>query len=1547
MNSPARPSSPSPLSRPAPADALLTQLCVGPDLREVAAALLHEHLRTLYPTLDLDPSSTMVGSPSWEIVDNQIVDAGTTFLALTDILAKQAVSALPALYIEGEHFLAQQPIVEPVVHLPVRIDEIATLINRLAPVMTKAFQEQQLAYWNASDQDAGPRWRTLSQALRAFWNVEQAPGWDQADCAMARTLFHAPGLSARKSDDPYNSKAYLVAIEVGDEHAMTPINAVSMVVMIGTHQGRTLILAHSLLKGYQRFDSLEQLGESLPDHVSSSVNHQQLQLQWRLVEPLGSIFDYQACTLVSIQLDVIDTMDLSHAATVNPLTQFSRTPIEIEQSISKSGPGLPWFEDALPEWLRTAALSDLSNYARHLKDLALLDSQNAGKSYLDGVPSIAHYALNQLNALHAAKLLEHAGELRDDTELETALDSIELRVKSPIIWGTFTVPGKIDIATFSLVELALENLIALPLGDKSLYSTRGKTLPAWLNVDYVEGLIRQADIGAKYPALIKSKLLDASADATSRQTLFSQHLPVQLPLLALQCKIRGQAGIDARGYRYVAAVLEPELKNRIVEGQTIVMRPLAFVPERRAGGTEDQVANMFVIGPEDPAAGPCLLYRPMLDQPLSQYPSPSNLLYAIQQSASLRESVLAWMPDDVRSDYANYVFPGSLPSPWAVTEFLVDSDTLTTMTGPMSLGKQKLEGDLLAVLFKSNAQALVELAERQSVSNAENRWATFKRIGWALFNSVLPFLGRTVGIATWIWQVMDQLEALQQSHEQADKTVQWAAFADLLLNLGMAITLHIATRERPPQRALKEPPLTEPPIAPKQAVKRPAITKLDNKAAHEVTHLQQTLNISGALNQTRENLTVVLDRLKISRPSGLDAVTTEEGIHQHLYAHEQKWYAPVGENWFEVTVDDNGTVLIIDPRQPSHSGPALVHTSRNEWVVDVRLRLRGGGSKSLARQAKIRAERRATDLRGELSAFEARKAAAQRELQLAQEAMTSATPDTANARRTAYLQLLDSQRADYASALEKLKALHVFSPTADYQQKSLSYLKAQLELIHAGIRERLITYTPALRSALTHIERQLDNREDRQIPQARRMLALNRDIITRLEQIHARYDDLKKLEKEGLRLIQRTQNTLPAYSVDNLKALQVTLSRNVCLSEHSVATAAEAWLTIDQIVDNADMLVQTLQDTLEERSAYRLDERIDSLNDLTEQFSVLDERLQDFKTRFTEQVVETPLADLRQQLKAMRRQAERNLVQLLEERELLRSRPSLPVQSPRPLKKFIRTRYNGVLIGEPRLTEQGLETDLVDIKSPLTQKVIATFHQKSPGLWAERVSPAAPQGAPPNLETSLNKGQDLIDGLAEFNARMRNYISQPGRSPGGIEYLFHQHAAQLELASAAIEQALTGSNATESTNRPATTVNKALAEAIDDLNRQATNNRLRMSLQQPPTTSAIEWLDRNKAISIAKTVNRRRLAAGKPLYQDEYTVTLRTTGEVLWYAHFQYSTSWVPAKSFLYARLKTPLEQSLGSAADSPLELSSAEQLAYYRSMIGPEQAKRLFYKVD
>lgn len=1513
-------------------DALITQLSIGPDLRDVAAVLLRQSLQKLYPALDIDPSILMVGTPSWEIFDDEVVAGPTHYQALTEILANQTVLAVPTLYIEGEHFLTQQPINEAAIHLPVRIDEIAKMINLLAPVMLKAFQEQQLEYWNKAEGSSGPRWHELSNTLRNFWNVDQVTGWSDDDCSMARTLFRTPDLTTLEVADPYKCKAYLVAIDLVDGKDTVHLDEMSIAVLVGTHQQKTVVLTHSLLKGYEKFDSLEQLGATLPDHVSPTPNQK---IQWQLVEVSGNYFDHLACMLVSIQIAIIGALDFPLLRHTRPHKPRLAPDVDVNEA-KTAGPGLDWFKDALPDWLSSASLPDLNNYARHLKDLAVLHSQNKGKTYLEDILPIEQYALDVLTTQMKS---DHPDKPQPD------LAAIEIRVRNLVIWGTFVVPGKVDISIFSVVDLALQNLIALPLGDKSIRSTNGKPLPEWMTVEYVEGLVSKANIGSTYPALIKEKLLDDPKESTRRQALYTQHLRIQLPLLALQCKIREQAGIDARGYRYVAAVMEPEITDRVVEGQTIVMRPLAFVPKRRTGGAEDVVANMFVIGPQDPTAGPCLLYRPMLDQPLTQYPSLFNLFYAIEQSTSLRESVLAWLPEDSRSDYTNYVFPGSLPSPWSVVDFLVDPIKLATMTGPIALGGKALEGDLFATLFKSNANALVELADQQSVSNAESRWASFKRAGWMLFNAVLPFLGRTIGMGAWIWQIMDQLQELHDAKEQNDNQAQWTALADLLLNLGMAITLHIATQGTSSKRQVENKPAVEPTVTKAPVVEKTSVKQLTSSTPHETPSPQQTLNISGAVNRTPNTLATVLDHFKITRPAGIGTANAEAGAHRHLYSANKKWYAPVGQRWFEVSVDDDGNVTIIDSTQPTRSGPILINNAKGEWFIDTRLRLRGGGVKSQTRTALTQATVKTQELRAKLAAFESSKAAAQKELQQARQAMIDASAETAQAKRLLYLQKLESQQADYATALKQLKTLHVFSPTADYQQKSLGYLKAQLELIHAGIRETLTTFTPKMRTVLDQIEHQAETPQERHIEDARQMREMIQDMIARLDNIQSRVREVSDLGKEGLRLSQQTLQHLPAYKVDDLKAFQVTLARNLCLPKTTLATVAEAWSTLDKIVDKADMAVQVLRETLDERSVTRLDERIDTLNNLIEQFNIIDERLQDFQGMYPKDVLEEPLKRLRHQLDEFKNRATSNLVLVIEERDAIRAQPSLPLFTPRPKRVFIKTRYNGVLIGQPRLTAQGLETDLVDITSPLTEKIIATFHRKDSDTWVEHVEIAAASSAIADLQPSISEGQALLDELPAFKTRMTELLKQPGRSPGGVEFLFHQHATQLERASKKIEQALTDSNATESSSASsAAQVNKSLTDAAQDLYQQATSNMLKLTKQQPPTPAGIEWLKNKKEISITKTVDRRRLKGGKIQYLDEYTISDKKSSEVLWYAHFLYSTSWVPAKAFLYARLKTQKEQSLGMSADTSQGLNDSQRLAYYRSMIGLEQATQLFF---
>ncbi|WP_308701615.1 dermonecrotic toxin domain-containing protein [Pseudomonas poae] len=1229
---------------------LFTQLSVGPTFREVAGILLRDALQPLYPQLNIDPTVAQVGAPDWTIVDDQIIALPPHYQSLAGILSRQAVLGTPTLYIEGNHFLIQEKTPGIPKHLPVRIEQIGNQINLLAPAMLKAYQVQQVEFWNDTNGHASPRWRELSNTLRKVWNVDHVDDWDASDCSMARQLFAAPDIAYRPGGNE-KPRAYLIDVDAVVDTTVSHLFLLPIAVLIGQQQGREIILSHSLLRGYEKFDSLAAMSTSLSELLQGVSAHKTF--QWRLVEPAGDFFDHQACAWIGLQVAMVDTLGAIDLQVAGPLDSSLYTP-----PVPEGGPA--WFNSAIPDWLANASSNDLLLYARHMKDLAALHSLQGGQSFLDGIAPIEQYTLD---AIRTHLLKEHA----DATALNPG--KIRFQVQSPVLYGTFTVPDQIDTQTYTLVELALQNLVGLPLGNKSVQYQNGGRLPAWLTVEYLENLVRQIDIGRNYPALIKRTLLDDTRESLRRQNLFASHLRIQLPLIALQCKIRQQHGINDLGYRYVAAVVAAEQSQRQVQGQMIVLRPLAFIPEHRPGNRADVVANMFVIGPQDPTAGPCLLYRPMLEPPLSQYPSPTNLLYAIQQSPPLRQSVLAWLPDDVRGDYSHYVFAGDYLSPWAVIDYLADPTKLWSMGGALSLSRQTIEGDLLGHLFKANANALVAQADRESVSNAESRWATLKQAGWLVFNAVLPFLGRTVNIAAWIWQIVDEWQAVVEAQKQQDKPAEWAALAAVLLNLGTALVLHAAQRDQParqpaPSKVVETPTAELPTIV-------PVVRQQPTLPAHELpSGHHQGLHSFGAVTRNARDLATALDSFKVDKPARLGVAQAQAGLRQHLYPLAGKWYAPVGKRWFEVIIDDNDNVRVQDPERPTRLGPILIGNRKGEWFIDTRLRLLGGGPKKLIDKAKSQAGEQAQALRTRLAAFEDQKKSSQDQLQVAHQAMEDAPSTSHEARRQHYLDTLEAQRKDYETALQEFKTLNVFAPTSNFLQGSLSYLKAQLGLSQAGINEALKVFSPKIRNTLRHIERQAEAPSERNIGDAREMVELSQDMINRLDYVQTRFIELKQLSREGLELMKSASQQLPSYTVSDLKALQVTLSRNLCLEENSTQTATAAWSSLDQIVDASDLSIQSLRDTLQERSEARLDERIDTLGSLLEQFSILDERLQDFPDEFGEPVLPEPVNRLREQLREFRQRAASHLATLAVERSIVRTRPTPPRHPPGPARNL-------------------------------------------------------------------------------------------------------------------------------------------------------------------------------------------------------------------------------------------------------------------------------------
>ena len=381
-----------------------------------------------------------------------------------------------------------------------------------------------------------------------------------------------------------------------------------------------------------------------------------------------------------------------------------------------------------------------------------------------------------------------------------------------------------------------------------------------------------------------------------------------------------------------------------------------------------------------------------------------------------------------------------------------------------------------------------------------------------------------------------------------------------------------------------------------------------------------------------------------------------------------------------------------------------------------------------------------------------------------------------------------------------------------------------------------------------------------------------------------------------------------------------------------------------EIVDAADLAILGLRDTLHERSEVRLDERIDLLSTLIEQFQVLDERLEDFSTQFSTYALEENIQKLRGQLRVFQQDATRNLSQLSSEREDVRSRGTPPPSVPPVQRKIIRTLHGGLLIGIPRLDEGRQETGFVDIISPLTEKVVATYHEKE-GVWLRHWE-TAPVLPVLELFSAASEGQELLNELPAFLERAERHANTAQRTPSGIEYLFHQHALVLEKARSAISRARVRGKPTPIDISSANTVDSALKTAIKDLYERSEAHMLKLLKESSPTVSAVEWLKRHDAITIKKIKFREPLTKGpKPLFVDEYIILDRQTKDILWYAQFHYSQSWTTADRYLSGRLKTVEEYLAGSDTDSTTVTNELQRIAYLRSDIGVKPATELFFE--
>ncbi|WP_248730554.1 DUF6543 domain-containing protein [Pseudomonas sp. MWU13-2517] len=916
-----------------PASAVANQFATRPTLRAVVAGQLDALLNRHYPTLNFDSANTSLAVP---IATDSLQ---YTLTPLLDLALEHMANGSELLFPENAKWVksdtaASLKVVDATGNRAAPLDSysLELAIRSLRPNLKAAYADALSHYWGQEAFTGTSRWRWLSDTLNDTLRIAglQQPGLSAIQRETLDQVTRYPDANERSRRYGESAARVFIVDTTLRQSGVTATQASPDLLITREVGGQTLVLHTTAAGKVTPYASLADFAQAWGRQLNQSFKFDHL--TWKRREPDGNIFDTQAAVMLDRQLQNLDAIQLpanSHAP-------------DLEQLFSQASDTAYWFSTTassqrgnLPAWLTRA--SDAERFAYQRQALALAGSvqRNQGRTFLTGIPDIRTYAEQQLNAHLAAK-----GYVAKDLEV------------------TFKVPvgnmgsGYIEPVKMSLVDMALQNLAGLPSGAMDV-RVRGQLIKDPQLPQMLKDLITTIDIGKHYPALLDQHLLSDTDEARARAHLFIEQVPLQLTMQALELKLKGEAGITHTGYRFVEAVTRPGTGPREVDGQAITLRPLAFV--RKPGATPDVVANMFLIEPQNPAHGPHLLYRPQLSPVLQEFASRDALLAAIQAPGPLQQSILAWLPSGkVRAVYGN----GGFKTPHIARYGLFNEFDAPATPAPTALAidgygaaeklrKDFRDGKLMQYLFNSNAQSLITLAQSQSTSDAQSRWASYKELGWLLFNTLLPVLRGPGAMAGWLLQMASVEDDIKQA-SAPDNPDPAKAMVSLLVNV--ATLLSHATPVRPPERPVGNIPFNQ----------RPEVSSPLRRAAGDTSQVPQALVeqdtaavVKGMLTNDHtfdfsfsspRDLTpsqrAYLQSFSVPKPAGA-STAIRSGAWAGLYLVDDKLHAFIENQWFRVARDLDGP-FVINEQNKTLTGPPLTRDAKGQWRFDTRPKLRGG-----------------------------------------------------------------------------------------------------------------------------------------------------------------------------------------------------------------------------------------------------------------------------------------------------------------------------------------------------------------------------------------------------------------------------------------------------------------------------------------------------------------------------------------------------------------------------------------------------------------------------
>ncbi|HEX4546995.1 dermonecrotic toxin domain-containing protein [Pseudomonas sp.] len=653
------------------------QFASRPTLEAVTRQLLADSFAEKLPSLQIDLNLTRLATPH--------PDGGWTLRPLIPLVLDYLASGTQIDWRDRDGqpcYLSDAPPKRLRLADGSRVDltVVAAMINELPWTLPVSLQNQLASYWQEKIEPGVSRWRWLSDQLRGALQVTtlEKSGLDEYDRTTLDQVVAWPD-SGKRQEVFGESAVHVYCLEAVLTRANLQSRRLSPELLLIRQNSRRVLLCKPC-GACEGFASMQAFSDVWGKRQTADLEVDQVTVN--RYEPDGNIFDTQAAIILNRQLEALQSLRLPANEGLEALLSIYREITDPQYDFldarKASLPVPSVTRSALPQWLQGASPADRMTYRYYSLALANAKKRYKGRTFLSDIDDIQTFTNAAL--LRQLKVDERLlANLKPGVTRAERFQPQDLQLTFAVAAGYPGGAGFVEKVTMTLTELAIRNLTARPHGQLTVTHSKGLKLPVWLTADYIErrgGLIEQVDIGKKYPLMLESKLLGDDPNVSQREASFAEQTMAQLPLQALELKLRNQNGFTAKGVRMVCALMNDQASERIVDDQEVVIRQLALV--RKPGAAADTVTNMFIIEARDFTHGPHILYRPLYAQPLHEFTSRQQLFDALAQPGDLQSSVLTWLSDTARPVYANggFLSPITCASAWAATSVRLNAPAL-------------------------------------------------------------------------------------------------------------------------------------------------------------------------------------------------------------------------------------------------------------------------------------------------------------------------------------------------------------------------------------------------------------------------------------------------------------------------------------------------------------------------------------------------------------------------------------------------------------------------------------------------------------------------------------------------------------------------------------------------------------------------------------------------------------------------------------------------------------------------------------------------------